>query len=349
MYAFLHSGQRRPGWIRSLTLAAMISALLSLYVLQAEAGAGLVITPHFGATITADTANSAAIEDTINSAISLYEDRFANPITVKIDFEEMTSGLGQSDTGFYSTSYADYRTALIADKALGGDDPAFLSNLPMAGNPVPGQSISDVLGSSAQLRALSFSGADPLVTLDGVNYDSQISLNTGLTNITRSGTPDPFKYDLKAVTSHEIDEALGINSTLNTGFPAGYVGSLDFFRYNGPNSRSFTTSTSEAAYFSIDGGTTPIVYFNQQGSGDRSDWASAGEFHQGPARVQDAFGSPGSAPNLSSAELTALDVVGYNTAAAAPEPSQWAGLGTFAFGVFSMIRKARKKTAACRA
>ena len=64
-----------------------------------------------------------------------------------------------------------------------------------------------------------------------------------------------------------------------------------------------------------------MVNFNQGTTGDRHDWASSGT-----ARVQDAFGTPGSAPDLGTAELTALNVAGYNTAAV-PEASAALGFG----------------------
>ena len=112
---------------------------------------------------------------------------------------------------------------MIADKALGGDNPSFLSFLPAAGNPVPGQSASGSETTIAGAKVLGLIGVSAA-------SDGTILLNTGLTNISRSGPQNSGKYDLKSVIMHEIDEILGVNSDLDNGFPAGVVGPLDYFR-----------------------------------------------------------------------------------------------------------------------
>ena len=82
--------------------AKLILAVPVLLGLSApSAHAGLTITPTFGASITGN-ANSAAIQAAINSAISVYEARFINPINVNITFEDMSSGLGASSFFLYT-------------------------------------------------------------------------------------------------------------------------------------------------------------------------------------------------------------------------------------------------------
>ena len=93
--------------------------------------------------------------------------------------------------------------------------------------------------------------------------------------------------------------------------------------------RSYTTRSGATSYFSIDGGVTNLVNFNQvgpPGSSDYGDWASSGT-----ARVQDAFGTPGSTPTLG-VELTALDAIGFDVNSV-PEPASFwlVGLGTVCF------------------
>ena len=82
--------------------------------------------------------------------------------------------------------------------------------------------------------------------------------------------------------------------------------------------------------------------------GDYGDWASG----TGKTQVQDAFGTPGSTPTITSdggAEVTALNVIGYALASgvqsgssdvATPEPSTWLLLGTGLFSVV-MLRRSR--------
>jgi hypothetical protein len=104
--------------------------------------------------------------------------------------------------------------------------------------------------------------------------------------------------------------------------------------------RSFNPSTSATSYFSIDGGTTDIVNFNQLSSGDTGDWLS----NSCPAtpRVQDAFRCLGqvAAFNVNSPEITALDVVGYDVNLSEP-----ATLTLLAGGVLGLAAARRRYSA----
>jgi PKD domain len=84
----------------------------------------------------------------------------------------------------------------------------------------------------------------------------------------------------------------------------------DLFRYDHSGARSFNTSLSTQAFYSIDGGHTDLAEFNQSQNGDFSDWFSTAAH---TPRVQDAFASPGATPNLG-VELTRLNVLGYKPA-----------------------------------
>lgn len=129
---------------------------------------------------------------------------------------------------------------------------------------------------------------------------------------------------MQATTEHEIDEVLGIggagsylkpseNSPLGS---TNGVGVTDLYRYATNGIHSYTYTNNAAPYFSLDGGATPLVNFNQYGSGsDYGDWGDGvkpadGNGHN-PPQVQDAFGTPGRAYDLGANELIALDVVGY--------------------------------------
>jgi hypothetical protein len=82
---------------------------------------------------------------------------------------------------------------------------------------------------------------------------------------------------------------------------------MDLFRYDQNGKRSFTTASTAQAWFSLDG-TTRLVRFNQDATGDFHDWYSPGG--QTP-RVQDAFATQGATPDPT-VELIALDVIGYH-------------------------------------
>jgi hypothetical protein len=281
--------------------------------LAVKSPAGLVITPIFDATITNDP-NSAMIQNAINAALATYQWRFSDPITVTIRFAKMTNGLGQSSTYAGTIAYTDFLAAL-ADDSMTTNDSTALNYLPGGtGNPVDGD--PSVTLTTANLRALGFAVVPP-----NNQPDSIISLNFSIMNLTRA-TVDSSKYDLAAVMQHEVDEALGFSSALNNlnngdPTPTGAVRVLDLFRYDQNGARSFNTASNLQAYFSIDGGTTELVRYNQTQVGDFQDWYS-GAGHT--PRVQDAWGTPGATPDLG-VELTALDVIGYNLVAAIPKPT----------------------------
>src|SRR5579884_2580494 len=98
-------------------------------------GAGLIIAPTFDASITGNV-NKTAIENAINSAISVLQARFKDPITVYIYFRfastdpvssvPLSAGtLGQSYHFFYfNYTWTQYRADLVADKTTSYDTTA---------------------------------------------------------------------------------------------------------------------------------------------------------------------------------------------------------------------------------
>jgi hypothetical protein len=240
---------------------------------------------------------------------------------VNINFAVMTSGLGQSSTYFSDINYSTYRAGLVSTASSPTDSTA-LAHLPIGlTNPVDGTSFIAV--TTANQRAIGINSNPP-----AGQPDSFIGLNTSLMNLDRTSI-NFSKYDLFAVASHEIDEALGLGSGLN----GGNVRPEDLFRYAQNGSRSYTTSSAAVSFFSVDG-TTDLVQFNQLGGADYGDWASSGG-----VRVQDAFGTPGATPNLG-VELTALDAIGYTLTT--PEPATWSML---AFACTGLLIARRKRAA----
>ena len=63
----------------------------------------------------------------------------------------------------------------------------------------------------------------------------------------------------------------------------------------------------DAAYFSIDGGTTNLGNFNNTLGGDRGDWLTQAT----STDTQDAFIAKSQRKNLTAVDLTGLDVLGY--------------------------------------
>jgi hypothetical protein len=272
---------------------------LGVEVLEERQLLALVINPTFASTITSDP-SAATIESTINRAIQNIENAFSDSVNVAITFQEMTSGLGQSNWSYIPVSYSSYRSALVSHATTAADSTALASLPGGSNNPVNGNGSINLQVANAVALGL-YSG-----TATGT-----ISLNTSICNLDRSSV-NPNKYDLLGVAMHEIDEVLGFGSALNglhngDAAPTGAVWGDDLYRYDQNGARSFNTTRTTQAYFSIDGSTTDLARFNQTAGGDFSDWYAPGG--QTP-HVQDAFATPGATPNLGF-ELTRLDVLGY--------------------------------------
>jgi hypothetical protein len=288
------------------TIGVLLLALM-IFAISPSAKA-LTIIPAFDNTITSDL-NAVTIENTINSAIQLYQARFTNSTTVTIQFKEITtSGLyGQSSWWYYTISYSSFRNAL-AQHATTANDILALSLLPAtSANPVTGNTSMKV--KTANLHALGFAGMNS--GLAG-GYDGIIGLHTSQLNLSRASTLST-KGDLLSTVFHEIDEVLGMSSGLDsastTPFPQ------DLFRYSSAGARTYTASGDDA-YFSIDG-TNLLGRCNQSSTGDYGDWWVAGSH---TARVQDASATNGKTPNPN-IELIALDVIGYHSLLSPAPPS----------------------------
>jgi hypothetical protein len=290
----------------------------------AIARADLTITPTWDTTITSDP-NAGTIEAGIEATISRVEADIANNVTVKIKFEETTTGLGASGTPQYHESFSTYVNQLKTDQTQSFDDRVAISSLPSAVSAVNGNASAQVNLTGPLSRAL---GVSNNPSLDGTIY-----LNTSIMNISRTGTQNSGDYDLQAVAGHEIDEVLGIggDGSAVSATPTN-ISPLDLYRYTAAGVRSFSTSESIAPYFSLNGGVTDFVHFNQYTGADYGDWGNgaipAAGRGNNPPNMQDAFGTPGKDLNIGQYELAALDAEGWTLTSAgaasealAPEPS----------------------------
>ncbi|MEP6586235.1 MAG: fibronectin type III domain-containing protein [Candidatus Udaeobacter sp.] len=275
---------------------------------------GLVIHPTFDSSIT-NNPNAAAIQAMISRAISFHESLFTDPITIQIRFRYATTApdgtplpmgtLARTDILLYLIPWNVYISALRAD--------ATTSNDTQANTSLPGTALSpNVRPSSAGGRAVGLN-TPPAMFANGTigqggPYDAIVTLN--------SAEPYQFNrpvsassFDAQRSTEHEVDEAIGLGSRL--GGNGNDLRPQDLFSWSSPGHRNI--STSGTRYFSINGGVTNIVNFNQNPNGDLGDWFSE-QCPQTHPYVQNAVGCPGQYSDISAAspEGINLDVIGYD-------------------------------------
>jgi FG-GAP-like repeat len=292
---------------------AVYSAVISI---TTETTAGLIINPTFDGSITGNP-NAAAIEAMINRAISFHEALFSDPITIQIRFRYSTTGpdghplpagaIAQSVFVVYQLPWNIYIDALRADARTSNDSVANAS--------LPGTALSpNIRPRSAGGRVVGLN-TPPAMFADGTigqggPYDGIVTLKSSAPyQFTRP--PSAGNLDAQRSTEHEVDEVIGLGSRL--GHNGNDLNPQDLFSWSSPGVRNITTSG--ARYFSINGGATNIVSFNQNPDGDFGDWLSTA-CPQAHPYVQNAFGCAGQYSDIAatSPEGINLDVVGYDLA-----------------------------------
>jgi hypothetical protein len=275
---------------------------------------GLTIHATFDSSITGNP-NAAAIQAMINRTIAIYESLFSDPVTIQIRFRYATTGpdghplpqglVSQSDTGLYILPWNTYIGALRADARTNNDN--------MANASLPGSALStNMRPGSANGRAVGLN-TPPAMFADGTvgqggPYDGIVTLN--------SSKPFQFSrpvngnsFDAQRITEHEIDEVIGLGSRV--GHNSNDLRPQDLFSWSSAGHRNITSSG--ARYFSINGGVTNIVGFNQDPDGDFGDWLSepCPQAHPYP---QNAFSCTGQSSDIAatSPEGINLDVIGYD-------------------------------------
>jgi len=259
--------------------------------------------------LTYDAAGNAApqsFRDGMQAAADMLDAHFSDNITVNIDVSygtfagtalpnqntsEGNIGTGGDGAGV-TESYSDLR-ALLASHENTAADTTSVDNLP-TGSSIDGQS-SFLIG-TAQGKALG------VVSATDTAGDGQVGMGTGFT-----GTV------LFAGALHELTHAMGrIAGT-----------SLDLFRFNEDGSGNHVfggaVPAPADAYFSIDGGTTDIADF-----GINSD---PGDFLNGGVQGLDPFNEnvSGAPAQLTIADATLMDVLGFHFVNAAPTVTALAG------------------------
>jgi hypothetical protein len=275
---------------------------------------GLTIQATFDSSITGSS-NAAAIEATINRAISIYESLFKDPITIQIRFTYASTlpdgttvtGISQSLSVIYPTGWN------VWTRSMRGDATSVNDNVAIASLPTTALSTTVILA-SANGRALGLN-TPPAMLADGTigtggPYDGIVTLNSSLPlQFTRPTSAN--KFDAQRAIEHEIDIVMGLIHSVSDLTPD-YL-----FSWSAPGTRNSTSSG--ARYFSIDDGVTNIINFNQDQNGYFGAWKSA-PCPQAHPYVQNAFPCAGQSFDISatSPEGVFLDVIGYDLATKVP-------------------------------
>ena len=260
----------------------------------------------------------AAFKTAVAAVVSFYESQFTDPITISIDVGygevdgESVGGLSESLYYLDSLTYSQLKTALVANAASAADETA-ISTLP-ATDPTNG---GTYWLSQANEKALGLLGGSSLDGYIGVN--SSVNWDYSTTNTTPSVPAG--EYDLFSSVAHEISEVMG--RELQVGGDVGGTTAyspLDLFHYSASGVRDFSGTT--AGYFSINGGVTDLNTFNTNPGGDFGDWAGS------TADSYNAYGSAGVVEPVSAADLTLLNVIGYDAATSGTGPQVSSGSAT---------------------
>jgi len=282
-------------------------------------GGGASASP-FQINITYDSsvANApAGFKATIAAVVAYFESQFTDPVTINLTvgygevggYKLASGALGESLTYLTSASYAQVRQALVAD-ATSADDAASLAYLP-ASSPVNGT----IWTSTAEAKALGL-----LTSYNGV--DGYVGFASGnLFDYDRSNGITAGQYDFYGVFAHELSEVMGRMLLVgeSIGSAAHSYDPLDFFHYSAPGTADFVGS--KAGYFSVNGGATDLDNFNTNPNGDYGDWASSAGHDSFLA-----FSNSGVVNAITSADMTAIDVIGWDRAVSggtsSPPPAQ---------------------------
>jgi hypothetical protein len=279
-----------------------------------ESTSGLTIHPTFDSSII-NHPDSTAIQASIIAAISIYELLFTDPITIEIRFRYSTTEpngdplpagrIAQSVFVYYTVPWETYIDGLRADAKTANDN--------LAGATLPASDLSaNLLPSSAAGRAVGLD-TPPALFADGTvgvggPYDGIVTLNSS-SPYQFIRPPSSDEYDAQRSFEHEMDEVIGLGSHLNVS--GSDLRPQDLFSWSSSGQRN--TTSSGTRYFSIDGGITNIVSFNQTSAGDFGDWLSE-QCPQSHPYVQNAFACTGQSSDVAatSPEGVNLDVIGYD-------------------------------------
>jgi hypothetical protein len=340
------------GGIMRFSVRLFLFAATASFFSATGTAATINILPGAGLT------NNAAALGAFNRAANAWESVFSDPVDVYINADLGVLGagvIGSASNVLLQGSYSLISGAMISDASNESDD-AIVASLPAAAQFSANVPSNVTLGpnmvlSKANAKALGFSGLDAAFGA----ADATITFNSGF-GFDYDNSDGVVGIDFESVALHEIGHALGFTSSIdyfeNRSDPVVVnVFPLDLFRFNiasvpaGP--AGFTGTPRE-----LRPGQNAVV-------GDGTNWwrmstgVVKGDGRQASHWKDDAFTgiligaldpniSAGATFSLSSADIRALDLIGWDVQSV-PEPGT---LGLIAAGVGMIMY--RRRGSPCR-
>ncbi|MDG0856168.1 NF038122 family metalloprotease [Roseateles puraquae] len=283
-------------------------------------------------------------------AANYWSSKLTDNVTVYIDVGFNSLGaniLGQASSSASSVSYSTLRSALVND-AKSATDATAVSHL-QTGSSLSFYATQGDLSTrldndnTANNRFLSVNTANlkalGLTTNTTANNpDATIIFATGFASSFAysrvNGQVPANKTDFITVAEHEIGHALGFvsgvdsideclaanNSCKNSFETQAWYSPLDLFRYSAAGKLDVTVGGTR--YFSIDGGATAIESFST-GAYNGNGW-QASHFGTSVITLMRPFVGDGQSYDATTSDLLAFDAIGWDVAAAVPEPASYA-------------------------
>ncbi len=290
--------------------AGFLAMTLVALALPARA---LVINVTYDNSVTIQP-NAAQIEAAYGLVVANLETLYTNPMTFNITVYWSNTGLGSSQTELEEgPTYSQWTSALRAAE-ITPEDSSAVASLPSS-DPIPP---ANWLIPRGEFKALT-----QLATLYGLNPNDNVNdgnVYFASNDITWTFNPlnraVPGAYDFMAVAEHETTEAMGRIYCLDVSI-SGYYVPYDIFRFT--NGVRTLYAFDSGVYFSVNNGVNELKPFNavtpsDYTEEDAQDWM--------PTNLTDSYDwelSPDEEGILSSADLTSLDILGYDLNFKAPK------------------------------